>query len=196
MANFIDNTYFTGPLLLAQKAVPEVAATITAYVNQFEPEYLKKVLGYSFWKQFMAGLEDDPVAQKWIDLRDGSEFTLPNGTLTKWNGFVAGSDAVKLSPIANYVYWQFRMNTSTLTTGTGETVAQNENSLQISPGRKMCDTWNAMVVQNVTLWMFLYVNREEYGLEDSDFLTWCGDSYALRDCAWGDMAYKVNDFDL
>lgn len=196
MATLIDNTYFTGSIAIAQKSQAEVAANLTAYIMQYEPEYLQKVLGYSFYKDFIAGLEEDPVPQKWADLLNGADFTSLDGKLKHWAGFVAGEGASKLSPIANYVYWQFRMYNSTLTTGTGENVSMNENSVQISPARKMCDAWNTMVNTNWVLWEFLFVNKDTYDLDGSDFVIFNSCGYALRGAAWGDMAYKVNDFDL
>ena len=300
MANLIDISFFSGDILVAQRSQLSVQETLNRFITTYETEYLQKVLGYSLWKDFIAGINAPVPDQKWIDLLIGAEYTAPDGTLKKWIGFtntnvnpgnigdtslltfvagvadgptvgetlftntkllnrtfyierrmfgtmiegtdylrvnsdgvtlnpngnsikllqpgdsfqpneififhmtgyvtISSSTTVNISPIANYVYWQYRQKTSTLTTGTGENVAQNENSDMISPARKMIDAWDQMVSWNYDLWQFLYVNATAYGLTQADFWT----SYfqvrgyvnAFKKADYFNMGYKVNDFDL
>lgn len=70
--------------------------------------------------------------------------------------------AVKKSPIANYVYWHWLQNEATSTTGTGEKVADNQNSVNASPGNKMIRAWNQMVKWNWDLIEFLLSNGDVY----------------------------------
>lgn len=287
----IDLSYFKGGLLLPQLSDSKVAENVNRYIATYEPEYLTKVLGYEFAQDFLAGIQEDPVPQKWVDLLVGAEYTDPNtDRLTKWIGFasvtggyqlsntpelvwtvgqagspatdatfftsakllnrtywlerrnfgymIAGTDysstnsgqtitllksgdvfqqdeifvihftgyitpattsSVNLSPIANYVYWKYRTDITTVTTPTGEAAAENQNSTIISPARKMCADWNQMVVWNYSLWQFLWVNRDTYGLSQSDFNSfsyWYNTWYVLKGVDVIDMGNTVNDFDL
>lgn len=54
-------------------------------------------------------------------------------------------NSLKISLIANYVYYNYRANTDTKFSGIGETKNKAENPSVVSPRRKMVDAWNKMV---------------------------------------------------
>lgn len=162
MANIIDTTYFQGVLTVAQKSEPSVIADLQTFIDIHETKYLKSILGYELWKNFTAGIAVGGPAQKWLNLRDGAEFTNRLGLLTKWEGFKWIDGTTKRSPIANYIYyWWLRKETST-TTGTGEKRLNAENSESVSSFSKQCNTWNEMVGYNRLLWEYLYINQDAY----------------------------------
>lgn len=57
-----------------------------------EPEVLKKLFGYSLYKQFLAGIQEVVVAQKWIDLLYGKDYTDARNVLQRWNGLISYTD--------------------------------------------------------------------------------------------------------
>lgn len=139
--------------------------------------------------------------QTWDLLKSGDTFQPGEIFVVHFTGYLspASTSSVNLSPIANYVYWQYRTYNTTLTTPTGEVVAENENSAVTNPARKMCAAWNQMVDWNYTLWMFLWVNKATYGLETTDFDSFwsgCNTWYVLKDADRLNMSSTVNDFDL
>lgn len=141
------------------------------------------------------------TGQTWDLLMAGDEFQPAEIFVIHFTGNITPSttSSINLSPIANYVYWKIREYGTTLTTPTGEVVADNENSSVITPGRKMCSSWNNMVSYNYTLWMFLWVNKTTYGLSESDFNSFWKDGqtwYYLKDADILNMGNTVNDFDL
>lgn len=154
----IDTTYFQGHLMIAQKNQVAISSNLEVMIRQCEDEFLQKILGYQLYKDFTAALTGTP-AQKWIDLRDGKEFTDAIGQLNKWVGF---KNTDKKSPIANYVYYKWMENEVSSTTGTGEKKMIFSSSVNYSPGQKMTRAWNEMVIWNRVLYKFLEVNKDVY----------------------------------
>lgn len=83
----IDASYFVGKLNLPGAGNTEGLANINLFINDYEDEYLQKVLGYDLWKAFVAGLLEVVPEQKWLDLLEGKEFQY-KGRTRKWIGFV------------------------------------------------------------------------------------------------------------
>jgi hypothetical protein len=92
--SFIDRTYFSGDLHISQLQQTAVQEKLDYFISIYEPKCLKELLGYELRKEFTDGLMEASPAQKWIDLRDGVEFTGYNGRIKKWMGFTGNTDAV------------------------------------------------------------------------------------------------------
>ena len=151
----IDELYFVRGIRVPYN---EAAATDPLYVQltnaiiRYENEILKKLLGYTLWKEYTdavaaSELDVDPVAlaTKWDELKNGAEFSFEYGgqTITdKWNGF---TNSDKISLIAYYVYYQHRINTETSYTGSGEKRSKGENSTNADAKPKLVKAWNEMV---------------------------------------------------
>ncbi len=154
----IDNTYFTGQLFLPGRGDVVESSKITQAINQREPEYLELVLGGPLYTAFMAGLLEDPIQQKWVDLRDGANYNY-KGVNHRWEGFV---NTVKRSPIANYVYYWYTRQGASYSTGTGEVLPRTENGTRTGGNDKGSNAWNTMIKYNLDLYMFLDVNSDDY----------------------------------
>jgi hypothetical protein len=155
----IDYTYFQKRLL----AIPnlnqeEIVGNLNNYIALHEPLYLESVLGYAMNKEFQEALAGTP-AQKWIDLRDGAEYTDKCGSLQKWNGFVTST---KESPIAYYNYFYLVREGNTMLTGTGTVESKNENSNRVEPLVKLVDAYRYMVGYNRQLAAFIEANDSDY----------------------------------
>lgn len=158
--SLIDNTYFAGPLTIAQLGQPEVIKAVDLAIDLHEPAFLDAVLGYSLSKSFQAGIAEVSPAHKWLDIRDGVEYTNYSSYKRKWIGFV--NSTTKVSPLANYVFYQYMENICMQTVGIGVVSAQSENSQVITPAPKMVYAWNRMVEYLQNLWDFLNVNQSTY----------------------------------
>ena len=155
----IDNTYFIRGLSLP---VDEISGQLNGYILSLEPEILNKILGYSLTKEFLDGLDETTVVQKWLDLRDGAEFIYAGKTY-KWMGF---ANAEKKSILANYIYVKFTTETAVNVTGTGAGITQKENSIRVDNRQAQVRVWNEMIEMIRLLHMFIIVNLEDY--EDFD----------------------------
>lgn len=158
----IDRTYFIGEINLPNTNQTAVQENIDFLISKREPELLIALFGYAMYKAFIAGLLEDPVPQRWVDLRDGVDYTDTDGTLRHWMGLVAVDGEVKESLIANYVYYWFTRKEATQTTGVGEVVTKTENSARVSPMAKQVRVWNEMVDWIAELFNFLQVKKEDY----------------------------------
>ena len=141
----IDYKYFGGGLLKIPVRDPDEREEIDRYIAIYEPEYLDKVLGKELAQAFLAGIETDPIEQRWIDLLQGSG---------NWPGF---KDEDKYqSPIANYVYIKFFVEHQDLFLPTGNIKAKNENSIPANSRLRTAMIWNDMVNYNWLLHGFVY----------------------------------------
>lgn len=166
----IDTTYFYGELSIAQITDASISGTVTRFINQYEPKILMDLFGYELYKNYKAGI--DATDQKYVDIRDGKEYTNRAGKLTKWRGLketitapVTGPPAVAgqyQSLIANYVYYHYIRNEVSATTGTGEKTLNAQNAATASPRFKLARAWNQMVDWNCELVEFLLANETDY----------------------------------
>jgi hypothetical protein len=85
----IDSSYFDGELTIPNSMAPDVSSLITALINQYEKEYLKKALGYELSKLFAAGLLAGVIDQRYLDILLGAEFRDSMGNLSKWPGLIS-----------------------------------------------------------------------------------------------------------
>lgn len=93
----IDESYFYGNLEVAQKSFGPVLSNLQWFINEYEPKFLAKLLGYELSRDFQAGLiEDDPLT-KWTDLLNGTEYTNRWGRLDKWKGLIRTPDSSSIA---------------------------------------------------------------------------------------------------
>lgn len=72
--SLIDQSYFTGYLSIPQLGQPAVVAVLDVFIQQQEPLVLQAALGYELWEDFVNGLTQPSIDQKWLNLRDGVTF--------------------------------------------------------------------------------------------------------------------------
>lgn len=153
----IDHTYFVGKINLPQVGNTPGRDTVDEFIEIYETEYLKKILGYDLWKAFTDGIDGSgPHDQRWEDLLAGKDYDF-QGHNKNWPGFEA-----KPSPIGQYVYYQYMENGAAINTLVGTATQAVDNNNKVSPFEKMVSAWNDMVELNILLWNFLYANRTVY----------------------------------
>jgi hypothetical protein len=157
----IDRTYFVGEINLPNTNQTAVQENIDFLISKREPELLIALFGYEMYKAFTTGLTEDPIPQRWVDLRDGVDYQ-DGDVLRHWMGLVAVDGEVKESLIANYVYCWYMRKEATQTSGVGEVATKTENSARVSPMAKQVRAWNEMVDWIAELFNFLQVKKEDY----------------------------------
>jgi len=158
----IDETYFFNRLNLPQTGNSEGLADVLAYIEQYEPEYLNCVLGYSLVKVFNEATEGSglPDEQRWVDLIDGAEYTW-EGCLYRWSG-LAPVTGLKISPIAYYVFYKYVDERITDFVLVGNVSSKTDNNRTVSATDRLVYAWNRMIDLNVDLYRFLKVNKALY----------------------------------
>lgn len=124
-----DKTYFIGKLSIPHLTVSEGVDSslsnsdaLTRYISIYEPEFLKKLLGDAY---------SDYIANP-----------------TDWTEFDAliVDNTLKVSPIANYVFFKCYPDIVQNNTGIGTVQGKPENSYLITDQR-LVDVWNDMIAQ-------------------------------------------------
>lgn len=152
--SLVDSTYFTGNLLIAGMEKTVTSTAVCNAINTYEEEYAIGVLGFDFYYMFSTGLTSLPVAQRWVDLRDGAIWTYL-GKKQQWTN-------LRL-PIARYVYFHYQRNNTTQTNVVGNSVNNTENATRVSYADKTMIAWNEMCTYTQALWKFLLNARDGDG---------------------------------
>ena len=143
--NLIDKSYFTkelhiGDLSNTRDGSPDM---LNLYIERYQKEYLTILLGNDLYNEFMAGLELEPVPQEWTDLLN----EIVDSTL-------------KVSPIANYVYYFWQQQNYTKNVGIGQVKNKAENSIVVRPYDQQVYAWNEMVKMSDKV--FKYIEQPIY----------------------------------
>jgi hypothetical protein len=159
--SMIDTSIFTGKINLAQTGNTSGDNVVQGFIDDYEPEFLQKALGYQLSKEFLAGIAIEPTDQKWLDLRDGVEYQR-NGHTHKFIGLK--------KPCANYVYRQFIEDDAINQTLVGAATSETDNAKRVSPEPKIIDAWNQMATWLKDLHWFLDANKVTYPSWDHDIV--------------------------
>lgn len=141
--SIINTSYFIQDI-----AIPNMDRNPNGFntaIDRYEKEVLISLLGYRLYTSFIAGINEKTPDQKWLDLRDGKDFSfeLSSRTVyTRWNGF---KNVDKISLIAYYVYYKYRYNLLTQVAGIGDVIGKSENSDKVSDIPKLVEAWNTMI---------------------------------------------------
>lgn len=124
MSILTPNNFNGGEQNIADISNDGVQENLQVFIDKYEVKFLKELLGVTLANEFIAGLAEDPIEQKWIDLRDATDL----------------KEMLKC-----YVYYWYTNYQITFSSGTGEVKAKNENSNMASAYPKMVLAWNQMV---------------------------------------------------
>lgn len=117
---------FKGENTIAQVGgtVGGVSSTVQWYIDKYEPKFLKELLGTDLYNEFIAGLQEDPIPEKWVELRDETDLK---------------------QMIIDYVYYYYMQNQATSTAGMSEVKGKTDNATPVNNVTKMIRAWNEMV---------------------------------------------------
>jgi len=104
--SLIDISYFVGDLKIPNSADAAVIERVNWYIQKYEPEFLRHLLGYPLYKAFLAALNVVPPAvpdQRMISILYGTEYTDLRGYLTRWRGLIDTDNPV-FNLAGEYVY--------------------------------------------------------------------------------------------
>ena len=106
-------------------------------VTEYQETYLQKLLGEYLYQLFIAAIDGGSPEQKWVDLRDGADFTVSyNGSdlILKWLGLK--------NMLKYFMFFEYKKQNVSTDTITGESKKQNLNSVFALESRKMNDSFN------------------------------------------------------
>ncbi len=91
----IDQSYFSGPLTIAQLGQNSVVNSLDDFIARYEPQVMEAALGYDFYQTFLAGIgvgSDEVTEQRWLNLLQGCTYLDVNGRKKAWIGFAQGTN--------------------------------------------------------------------------------------------------------
>jgi hypothetical protein len=95
----IDQSYFVGDLTIAGLDRPAVQQRLNLFIDKYEDEFLRNLLGHPLYTAFLNGLSAVTVDHKWLDLLQGKEYQY-GGRTRQWRGLVIlpPGQTISLSP--------------------------------------------------------------------------------------------------
>lgn len=125
-----DSTYFSSGITLVPNQTSVIggvtttsnSAELTKYIDRYSVVFLKQLLG-SLYPDYVANEKD----ARWVAL---------NAKLY--------DTTLKISPVANFVFWHYYNDSTRRNTPTGVAVQRIENA-QIVTDQRLCQVWNEMV---------------------------------------------------
>lgn len=152
---FIDQSYFTGPLEIAQLGQKAVIDRLNIYIERYESEILEAALGYDFSQALTEGFNpgsDEETEQRWLDILNGVAFTNTSGIKKKFKG-------LKFA-LAGFIFYEYMAATHKQVTGIGVQKAKGENSETSNPANILANAWNTAAKEMELLWEFLQAKTQ------------------------------------
>jgi hypothetical protein len=149
-----DNTYYINDI---QLPVDEIGAILNPLIIRFEPEIIEKCLGFSLKNDFYAGLGIVPIAQKWLDLRDGIVYQI-DGISYQWIGF---KNEAKKSIISYFIYVEYLAQKTKSIVGSGGKINQSENGQTVDTFVEQCRAFNRGIELMKQLDTFINYSNEQ-----------------------------------
>lgn len=105
--------------------------------TEYQEFYFQKLLGDELYNEFDSGLAEVTPNQKWLDLRDGADFTTSDGKALKWLGL---KNMLKF-----IIYYEYKKDNRSVDTISGETKKQNLHSIYANENAKLQKAYNKAV---------------------------------------------------
>ena len=140
--SLIDKTYFKG-LVRLQIGNNIISDLLDEFIPRVEKDILIRAMGYSLYSEFTTQIEASSPDQKWLDLRDGKEFTLQDfrgNEITVYFPGLANSDNENMLVYFTYFYVVRMLQQQA--TSAGVTYNVPETGGLTNAGQKMADAWN------------------------------------------------------
>lgn len=128
---FVTAQDFKKPYLIPNLDQPEYTASFVDFVENYEKEFLLKVLGSYFSEAFITAIQaTPPIDQRWLDIRDGAEYVELGGQRKyKWAGLK--------KVFIRLIYAAWLQDGYSLWTEVGEGVQNTENADTATPAYRI-----------------------------------------------------------
>lgn len=147
-ASLIDSSFFIRDINLVNLTETRTLERLNSFISKFEPECLKKILGYTLYKALQT-----ETSQRMTDLVYGTGYISPINNERYWEGLVRDRD---ISLIANYVYYYFQKTNAQQTVGTSTKLSKSEAGVSDSPADKMITAWRFFASETRAMCSFLW----------------------------------------
>lgn len=182
--SLIDISYFVNELNVPNTDQAPVMARLTAFIQKYEQEFLRHLLGYPLYKAFITGLATTPPPQRILDILYGKEYISLQGFLTQWRGLIMTD-----SPVYNFGGQTVYKKPVYITVGVTPGFVANTN-IVVPDGTNGTDDWRG--------WDPILFRGSQPLVPDTDY-SWDTDSGTLTllraNDVWGDAEKLLSLFD-
>jgi hypothetical protein len=172
MANLINDEYFIRDIAIPNLNKEDNLSALNSAIELYQEEVLKDVLGWRLYSLFIA---DPDSEQRFIDIRDGKEFTFDFDGYTITRKYDGLANAKLESLIAYYVYFKYVGNRASHLGGVGANVPSTENANRIDPNYKTVNAWDRFVDLAGEPLIIEEYQKPPYLKYYSNFNRYCGD---------------------
>jgi hypothetical protein len=152
---FVTETDFDGIKYNLPK-LTDYGANTQVFIDQVEEDALRCLLGNELYTDFIEGLEETYLLQKWTDLEQGKAFVFHGKSLV-WVGMNKMLTPLVYSKILEFTYRK--------QTGVTTALSKTENAEAITSNHDIVRGHNDFVTISKTLQMFLEANEEDYEVD-------------------------------
>lgn len=175
----IDVTYFINSINIPNTDNPTVSEELTALINASEPQFLRALMGAELYTAFKAGIQAESPDQRWLDLRDGKDYTY-QGDTKNWEGL--RNATTKQSLIADYTFFEWVNQRVQQWSGTAVVQSTTQdNATAVSPAKVMSRAWNSMTQSAASFYAFMEANESTY----PEWKRHCSQEFITRTNAFG-----------
>lgn len=155
----ITSTVFIGEISIANRDQPAVQSAIAIFIAKYEPKFLKQLMGETMYADYLLGIAEDPIPEKWVTLQN----------LCK-------------PALASYVYYWYIRDQVSQTVGMGQVKPAGENGTIVTPMYKMVRAWNEMVDEVHEIAKYIHAHPDDYGTYYTywNYWGWWGNTYCCR----------------
>ncbi len=137
MVNLIDKDNFTGLIALVGMSKDWNSDDLDTYITTYQESLLKQFLGEDLYNALDDNYNPSTTTDKWYKLVNGDTYEKVSGD----NTFTIKYKGVK-GLLADFVYFYYKGDNATSTTGGGEVVSTYENSTVSKVDRKAIRAFN------------------------------------------------------
>jgi len=139
MENFLTYEDFTGIIIFDTESNP-TRELLNEIISQKQKDLLINLLGYDLYLQFETALDEVSPVQKWLDLRDGVDFSSEYCNKT----YTLHFDGVK-EMLKYYIAFYYLQEITNRMTFAGQVKSNNENSNVINQEIKLTKLHNKAI---------------------------------------------------
>jgi len=164
LTDFLERPYRISPVH------QDESTDLEAFIQAKEAELLRDILGTTLYNAYVAGIAAGPPAQKWVDLRDGKDYTYANITYR-----FHGLDTLLIPAI--FALW-VKENADVFTVSGTVRNTPNQNATAVSPARRISEAWGRFLDltgsecdYRDSLYGFLLANQSDYSFTTAEWTT-------------------------
>lgn len=151
MANFLTISDFVDEIQLHVSSIR--STDFDSFLTRKQSDFLRKVLGVELSEDFISGLGEDPILEKWTKLKDGANFVYAGETYY--------FEGIKNS-LKNYCYIKWQQQNSSTNVDSGNVINKQENSYLASVATRLRDSSYQCLSILEMMKYFIEVNEDDY----------------------------------